>query len=92
VQCEALGFCVPWGTGVLVLPAEWQVVPLLPSVGNLAFLLFDWGVKALLLSGTVGRLGLHALWEGSLLEPKIAKSGALGSLHLGVWWQAPGTE
>jgi hypothetical protein len=56
-------------TGLQVPPAEWQVVALLLSVGNLAFLLFDGGVRALLLSGTVGRLGLCALWEVSLLAP-----------------------
>jgi hypothetical protein len=45
------------GTWLLVPPAEWQAIAFLPSVGNLAFLLFGGGVKSLLLSGTVGSAG-----------------------------------
>jgi hypothetical protein len=40
-----------------MLPAEWQVITVLPSVGNLEFLLFGGEVKALLLSGTVRTAG-----------------------------------
>jgi hypothetical protein len=40
--------------GFLVLSTEQQVAPFLPSVGNLAFLLFDGGAWALQLSSTVG--------------------------------------
>jgi hypothetical protein len=39
------------------LPTEWQVIAFLPSVRNLAFLLFGGAVEALLLSGTVGSAG-----------------------------------
>jgi hypothetical protein len=41
-------------TGLLVMPAEWQVIPFLPSVGNLVFPFFDGGMKSLLMSETVG--------------------------------------
>jgi hypothetical protein len=52
-QHEVLGFCVLWGTGLLVLPAEWQVIAFLSSVCNLVFLLFGRGARALLLSRTL---------------------------------------
>jgi hypothetical protein len=51
-------------------------------VGNLEFLLFDGGMRALLLSETVGRLGLRALWGGKPPgASKIAKPGAWSSLR-----------
>jgi hypothetical protein len=46
------------GPGLLVTPEEEQVIAFLPSVQNLAFLLFDGGVKVLFLSGTVMSAGL----------------------------------
>jgi hypothetical protein len=56
-QREALGFSVPWGNGTLVPPAEYKGTAFLPSMGNLVFLLFNRGVRALLLSRTVGSAG-----------------------------------
>jgi hypothetical protein len=51
--------------GLLVLFTELQAAAFLPSVGNLAFLLFDGGRGTLQLSGTVGLSGLLcALGDG----------------------------
>jgi hypothetical protein len=44
------------GTGLLVLLAEWQVIAFLPSVRNLALLLFGGEARALLLLGIVGSI------------------------------------
>jgi hypothetical protein len=57
VQGEALNFCLPWGTGLLELLEEQQVLAFLPSVENLAFFLYHGGTRTLLLSGTVGSAG-----------------------------------
>jgi hypothetical protein len=57
------------GKRLLVPPSEWQVIAFLPSVGNLAFLLFG-GLKALLMSGTLGSAGSPMVCgKGSLLAP-----------------------
>jgi hypothetical protein len=56
----------------LVLPTEQQVVIFFPSIRNLAFLLFNVGMGALPLSGTVGSAGplstlrMYAFWCYSL--------------------------
>jgi hydrogenase/urease accessory protein HupE len=78
------------GAGLLVPSAERQVIAFVPSVGNMVFLLFGQEVRALLLSETVGVLGLLALWGGKSgikdqqsLEPEV---------YLGVWWQAAGAH
>jgi hypothetical protein len=63
----------------------------LPSVGNLAFLLFGKGARVLLLSEAVGSTGPLCSLVGKppgtkkwqKLEPEV---------HLGLWWQAPGIE
>jgi hypothetical protein len=61
-KCRA---CVYLGdAGLLVLPTEQQVIGFLPSVGNLAFQLFDRGAGALPLSGTVGSAGPLCTLEG----------------------------
>jgi hypothetical protein len=57
VQCELLGFCVPWGNRVSGAPQRVAGFSFPPLVWNLAFLLFDKGARALLLSGTVGSTG-----------------------------------
>jgi hypothetical protein len=41
------------GIELLVMSAEWQVIAFLPSVENIPFLLFGWGMRTLLLSGTM---------------------------------------
>jgi hypothetical protein len=45
-----------WSTGLLCIleEQEWQVTAFFLSLGNVVFLLFDRGARALLLSGTVG--------------------------------------
>jgi hypothetical protein len=56
-------------TGSLLPPIEWQVIAFLPSVGNLAFLLFGVGARILSLSVTVGSVrpqcsvGREASWH-----------------------------
>jgi hypothetical protein len=56
-------------TGLVVLPAEWQVIALAPSVENLAFSLFDGRARALLLSGIGECWASMTCGEGSLLAP-----------------------
>jgi hypothetical protein len=45
------------GAGLLVQPAEWQVITFLPSVGNLSFLFFGGVLRSFLLSVTVESAG-----------------------------------
>jgi hypothetical protein len=78
-----------WEKGLLMQPAGCQVLAFLSSVGNLVFLLFDGGARALVLSVTVGRLGLHALWGGKPPgTSRLARPGAwssLGCVVIGSW-------
>jgi hypothetical protein len=65
------------GIELLVLPAEWQDIAFLPSVGNLAFLLFGEGVRTFLLSETVGSAWpLCSVERKASWHQKIAKPGA----------------
>jgi hypothetical protein len=67
------------GIRLLVLLAEWEIIALLPLMGNLAFLLFDEGMRTLLVSGTEGRAGptSFVLAGGKLSgTSRIAKHGA----------------
>jgi hypothetical protein len=73
------------GIGLLVPHLEWQVIAFLASESNLAFYLFGLGAMALLLSGTVGSAGPHALWGRK--PPGTKKIADLEpEVHLGVWW------
>jgi hypothetical protein len=57
------------GSGLLVLPAEWQVITFLPSVGIWrSCSLAGEPDRLFCCQGRWGELGLHALGEGSLLE------------------------
>jgi hypothetical protein len=69
------------GTGLLLPLAEWQVIALFPSVGNLMFLLFGRGARAPLLSETVGSTwSLCSVERKASWCQKIANHGAWGSL------------
>jgi hypothetical protein len=88
VKCEALGFCVYLReTGLLVPPAEEQVIAFLPSVGNLAFLIHDRGARTLLLSETFGR-ATPLCSVGKMVRPRAW--GSLGCVVAGSWYCVAG--
>jgi hypothetical protein len=63
---EVLCLCALWGSRLLVLSREKQVTTFVPSVWNLSFSLFDGGVGALQLSGTVAQwhwASVHLGWQ-----------------------------
>jgi hypothetical protein len=71
--------------GLLLPPSEFQVTAFLPSVGNLAFLLFNRGTETLPLSGS-GECWASAPWEAIFWEiqnSRFALCGRAGVLALG---------
>jgi hypothetical protein len=77
MQCEVLGFSVSWGNSTS--GAACRVPDFFPSMGNLAFLPFDYRIQALLLSGTVENveyqysMGMEFSWH-----QQISKIWSLG--------------
>jgi hypothetical protein len=65
----------PWGTGLLVLHSEQEVIAFLPLVGNLAFSLFDRGSKGSLAVRDSGEFWASKLWEGKPTEWQGLESG-----------------